>query len=443
VLARAIAVGERVRGTVGALSNNCGKIDARTAEACVEVAGLREELAAAIDAARLGARSDYLRQQIGTLRERGDAAVPDPVGEFWARITRGRLSVKDVGFGLHLFFAFMIEMVSAFGPLGIVSYAEATRPETAETDVSRRDGPERVAARSDLPSRVNATTNRAAVRVDELYADYEIWCLSGSQRPLGKEEFVDEFDRVRASPQLAGKIKKFGSRYFGIAFVENNVARALPAQRGWVTETGMRYLPRSRARIRAARKSPQTKHVARMLLIGIYTGTRPGAILALRWMPSIDAGWFDLAAGVLHRADSNVRQTKKREPPAKIHGRLMPHLRRWHAADMAIGVTSEGEAVTKLRRSWESVARLAGRESRDGPHILRHTAATWMMRSGVDAFEIRLSRHVAGGLVGCVRESSPQVPRECCFRHWKTQAASDERERFRPPTCPRMFSSIL
>ena len=205
----------------------------------------------------------------------------------------------------------------------------------------------------------------------------------------------------------------------------------------------MRYLPRSRARIRAARKSPQTKHVARMLLIGIYTGTRPGAILALRWMPSIDAGWFDLAAGVLHRADSNVRQTKKREPPAKIHGRLMPHLRRWHAADMAIGVTSEGEAVTKLRRSWESVARLAGRESRDGPHILRHTAATWMMRSGVDAFEIRLSRHVAGGLVGCVRESSPQVPRECCFRHWKTQAASDERERFRPPTCPRMFSSIL
>ena len=44
--------------------------------------------------------------------------------------------------------------------------------------------------------------------------------LEQSLRPLSQEEFVDEFDRVRQSPQLAGKIKKFGSRYFGIAFVE-------------------------------------------------------------------------------------------------------------------------------------------------------------------------------------------------------------------------------
>jgi integrase len=128
-----------------------------------------------------------------------------------------------------------------------------------------------------------------------------------------------------------------------------------------------------------------------MLLIGIYTGTRPGAILALRWLPSIDAGWFDLDAGVLHRAGSKVRQSKKRQPPAKIHRRLMPHLLRWRAADTAVGVMSvvnyEGERVRKLRRSWASVAKLAGSTSKDGPHILRHTAATWMMRSGVDAFE--------------------------------------------------------
>jgi integrase len=155
------------------------------------------------------------------------------------------------------------------------------------------------------------------------------------------------------------------------------------------------------ARIRAARKSPLTHHVARMLLIGIYTGTRPGAILALCWLPSIDAGWFDLDAGVLYRAGSKVRQSKKRQPPAKIHGRLMPHLRRWRAADVAFGITSvvhyKGERVRKLRRSWESVAKLAGSTSKDGPHILRHTAATWMMRSGVDAFE-------ASGFLGMTPE---------------------------------------
>ena len=163
------------------------------------------------------------------------------------------------------------------------------------------------------------------------------------------------------------------------------------------------YLERSEvaARIRAARQSPYTRHVARMLLIGIYTGTRPGAILALRSLPSIDAGWFDLDAGILFRTGSKVRQSKKRQPPAKIHHRLMPHLRRWCAADMASGIMSvvhyQGERVCKLRRSWESVAKLAGRTRKDGPHILRHTAATWMMRSGVDVFE-------ASGFLGMTPE---------------------------------------
>src|SRR5262245_2178161 len=47
VLARPVVVGERVRGTVSSLSANCTKHDARTANACGEVAELREELAAA------------------------------------------------------------------------------------------------------------------------------------------------------------------------------------------------------------------------------------------------------------------------------------------------------------------------------------------------------------------------------------------------------------
>jgi len=58
----------------------------------------------------------------------------------WAWVTRGFISVQSVGFGLPLFFALMIEMVSAFGPLGIVSYAEATREKQGLTcrDASRR-----------------------------------------------------------------------------------------------------------------------------------------------------------------------------------------------------------------------------------------------------------------------------------------------------------------
>jgi hypothetical protein len=89
VLARPVVVAERVRGTVGALSTNCTKDDKRTAEACAEVADLREELAVANESARLDARATALRAQIADLRSKGGSAPPDPVGEFWAWLTRG------------------------------------------------------------------------------------------------------------------------------------------------------------------------------------------------------------------------------------------------------------------------------------------------------------------------------------------------------------------
>jgi hypothetical protein len=93
-------------------------------------------------------------------------------------------------------------------------------------------------------------------------------------------------------------------------------------------------------RIKMARKSDRTKHVARMLLIGVYTGTRPGAILGRRRLPSPSNGFFDLEARVLHRAGSRSTRSNKCQPPAKIHARLIPHLRRWSFADKAHGIAS-------------------------------------------------------------------------------------------------------
>jgi len=155
-------------------------------------------------------------------------------------------------------------------------------------------------------------------------------------------------------------------------------------------------------RIRAARKSPRTHHVARMLLIGAYTGTRPGAILRLRWLPSPTNGWFDLDAGVLHRAGSGAKRSKKRQPPARIHHRLLPHLRRWYATDAAHGIGAvvhyQGEPVVKLRSSWKRVSGGAA----DGPHVLRHTAATWLMQAGVEVFE-------AAGYLGMTVETLLEV----------------------------------
>jgi hypothetical protein len=251
VLARPVMVGERVRGTVATLSANCTKNDARTAEACGEVAELREELAAAHEAARLDTRETTLRQQLHELRERGGTLPPDPVGEFWAWLTRGFVTVTAVGFGLPLFFALMIELVSAFGPLAIVAYAEATRQDgpnivtssvaagrgVSRPGVLRRDEATVIGQQSGrivqyMADRTEPTADPQAITIEELYADYEVWCLGQGLQPLSRDDFTLEFDRVREVPQLEGKIRKFGSRYYGIRLVDRKIARLPTRKRG-------------------------------------------------------------------------------------------------------------------------------------------------------------------------------------------------------------------
>lgn len=251
VLARPVMVGERVRGTVGALSANCSKDDKRAAEACAEIAQLREELAVANESIKLQERAGTLRQQMASLRGEGGAVVPDPVGEFWAWVSRGWVSVRAVGFGLPLFFAFMIETVSAFGPLAMVAYAEATRRQVPDSlspsDAAGRDRSRHVQVGRGNVTVIEAATGRvvqfmadrteptgdsAAISIEELHADYESWCFANALQALLREAFAVEFDRVREVPQLEGKIRKFGSRYYGIRLSDNKVPKLPSRKRG-------------------------------------------------------------------------------------------------------------------------------------------------------------------------------------------------------------------
>jgi hypothetical protein len=229
ILARGVNVGERLRGTIASVSVNCTKIDTRTQEACVEIAALRQELAAATEAHRLETRVRSLREQIVNLRERGGSIVADPVGEFYAWITGGYVSVRDVGFGFPLAFAVLIEIVSAFGPVTIAGYADATRRAVVGHVGTDRDMPRHVPSRPALPAigrgdvgavlswiaeRATPTHDSHAVSIDDLYDDYVAW---SSLPATGIEQFQRIFDRAREVPELAGKIRKFGDRYYGIA----------------------------------------------------------------------------------------------------------------------------------------------------------------------------------------------------------------------------------
>jgi integrase len=140
-------------------------------------------------------------------------------------------------------------------------------------------------------------------------------------------------------------------------------------------------------RVEIAGQDPKTRHLVRVLLIGWYSGTRPGAILKLRWLPSTTGGYIDLKKQLIYRRPFGAKRSRKRAPPCRIHVDLLPHLNRWKAADDKLRiidvVTYRGKPVLKIRRSWEAVRKAPGASEKDAPHVMRHSAATWLMQAGV------------------------------------------------------------
>ena len=156
----------------------------------------------------------------------------------------------------------------------------------------------------------------------------------------------------------------------------------------------LRYLTRrDAARLLAASRRLKARHISRFILIGIYTGTRHAAILGLRWQPSQDAGWIDVQRGILHRAGESEQQTRKRRPASRVPDRLLAHLRRWHARDMAAGpqtaiIRWRGMPIRKERRAWDRVRTAAKLGDDVTPHVLKHTCATWALQSKMSIWDL-------------------------------------------------------
>jgi integrase len=121
------------------------------------------------------------------------------------------------------------------------------------------------------------------------------------------------------------------------------------------------------------------KHIARFILVGLYTGTRHAAICCAAFQPAIGRGHIDLDRGIFHRRAQGARETKKRQPPVRLPDRLLAHLRRWHRFGISTHAVVEwnGRPVHSVRKGFAAAVKAAGLDKRVTPHTLRHTAATW------------------------------------------------------------------
>jgi integrase len=125
-------------------------------------------------------------------------------------------------------------------------------------------------------------------------------------------------------------------------------------------------------------------HVARFILIGVYTGTRHDAILRLRWQQSERHGHIDTDRSVLFRRGSLERDTSKRRPPVQIRQfALRFFLDGWKRKDeeqeVSFVIHHKGEALRKMRKAWKTVRESAGMAEDVTPHVLRHTCVSWLL----------------------------------------------------------------
>lgn len=136
------------------------------------------------------------------------------------------------------------------------------------------------------------------------------------------------------------------------------------------------------------RKTAQ--HVARFILVGLYTGTRAGAICGAAMAPTEGHGWIDLEHGVFYRRAIGKKKTKKRQPSIRIPPKLLAHMRRWKRKKVSHSFLIEwqGEPVLRVNKAFQSVVKKAKLGDDVTPHVLRHTAITWQAQLGVPDYEI-------------------------------------------------------
>ncbi len=163
------------------------------------------------------------------------------------------------------------------------------------------------------------------------------------------------------------------------------------------------------------------RHLARFMLVALYTGTRSSAICGAAIRPTEGHGYVDLERGVFYRRAEGARQTNKRQPPVRLPDRLLAHLRRWASAELEIHtkgraksknigrkisqdyvVEWNGKPVNSIKKGFRSARKLAGLDTDVTPHIFRHTAATWLMLAGTDVWQ-------AAGFLGMTVETLVQT----------------------------------
>jgi integrase len=152
------------------------------------------------------------------------------------------------------------------------------------------------------------------------------------------------------------------------------------------------------------------RHLARFILVGLYTGTRSAAICGAALGPTEGRGFVTIERGekgpegIFYRRAAGRRETKKKQPPVKLLPRLATHIERWVRLGIAKNAVVEwnGRPVKRVVKGLRAARKAAKLGPDVTAHTLRHTCATWLMQAGTDQWE-------AAGFLGMSVETLEKV----------------------------------
>lgn len=139
-----------------------------------------------------------------------------------------------------------------------------------------------------------------------------------------------------------------------------------------------RYLTRDE--FRALLSATSLPHVRLFLILALTTGGRSGAILGLTW------DRVDFTRGRIKLADG--QQGGKGRATVPITDEALAPLRKaWEGRTSDHVIEWAGRPVSSIKRAFREAVARAGLEGVT-PHVLRHTAAVWMIEDGATIAEV-------------------------------------------------------
>ena len=115
------------------------------------------------------------------------------------------------------------------------------------------------------------------------------------------------------------------------------------------------------------------RHIARFILVGLYTGTRAGAMCSPALAPPVGRGWVGLDAGLSYRRAAGAVETKKRQPTVRLPPRSVARMRRWRRLGISTHAVVEfnGKPVRKISKTFRG----ARADAKLSPDVVPHRCA--------------------------------------------------------------------